>query len=543
MKFSIKAIIVVMSIGWSGCSHPLPDRQPVSIAGLLKEMTDPVSATYFPEPAYKSMQVSSYDRLETTANDSAGWFANKDYDNYIRIEKNRSDSEYVLMDAKGPGAITRWWIPLEEGLKDRILRIYIDNDSIPAIEENYHDFMQGNSRIKWPFAFTASDEKDSASQVGLPPGFKQMSADVYMPLTFAKSCKVTVDRATFYYVIDYRSYPAGTIVVPYTKKTFQDSQTAIDSAANSLLHASAANSDALKKAQTIRPHQTLELELPEGSHAISDLRLKINSAKNKQMNRSAVMMISFDGQQTVWSPVAEFFGGGVYAGAVKNSRLEVDADGAMHCSWSMPYRKNASIILKNYGDEDISAELSLSVKNYEWRPTSMYFHADWHEQAPLNAPPFKDWNYLKVEGKGRYAGDVLTVYAVPKGWWGEGDEKIYIDQDTFPDHLGTGLEDYYGYAWGMAHFFNSPFISMPLRDARGKADWSGYNTMARIRLLDDIVFNTSLRHDIEAWIVKAPVSFSVCTFWYGMPGATGNIHPDEASVVRKLPDFSTAKEK
>jgi hypothetical protein len=39
------------------------------------------------------------------------------------------------------------------------------------------------------------------------------------------------------------------------------------------------------------------------------------------------------------------------------------------------------------------------------------------------------------------------------------------------------------------------------------------------------------------------VSFSVCTFWYGLPGATGNIKPDEAAVVRKLPDFNKTVKK
>jgi hypothetical protein len=44
----------------------------------------------------------------------------------------------------------------------------------------------------------------------------------------------------------------------------------------------------------------------------------------------------------------------------------------------------------------------------------MYFHASWHEESPLNTPPAKDWNYIEIEGKGRYVGDVLTVHSIPK---------------------------------------------------------------------------------------------------------------------------------
>ena len=255
------------------------------------------------------------------------------------------------------------------------------------------------------------------------------------------------------------------------------------------------------------------------------------------MNRATVLEVIADGKETVWSPVSEFFGGGVYARPVKNSKLEVRPDGWMVSNWSMPYKTSAKIIIRNYGTEPVKAELKASVNKYDWDANSMYFHANWHEEAPLNAPPFKDWNYVEISGKGRYVGDILTVYSVPHNWWGEGDEKIYINGESFPSQIGTGLEDYYGYAWGIANYFNSPFISAAERDARGKDNWSGYNTMGKMRLLDDIPFDTSLKVDIEAWIVKAGVSYSVTSFWYGEPGATSNIKPDENAVTRKLPDF------
>ncbi len=47
------------------------------------------------------------------------------------------------------------------------------------------------------------------------------------------------------------------------------------------------------------------------------------------MNRAAVLQIEVDGKQTVWAPVAEFFGGGVYAGVVKNANIEMTSDGWM----------------------------------------------------------------------------------------------------------------------------------------------------------------------------------------------------------------------
>ena len=38
-------------------------------------------------------------------------------------------------------------------------------------------------------------------------------------------------------------------------------------------------------------------------------------------------------------------------------------------------------------------------------------------------------------------------------WWGEGDEKIYVDGEAFPSLFGTGTEDYFGYAWSTTETF------------------------------------------------------------------------------------------
>ena len=99
----------------------------------------------------------------------------------------------------------------------------------------------------------------------------------------------------------------------------------------------------------------------------------------------------------------------------------------------------------------------------------------------MKTRPMADWNYLEVQGQGRYAGDTLSVFSPVKAWYGEGDERIYYDGAKLPAHIGTGTEDYYGYAWGMAGYFSSPFISMPQRDSASQGDWRGYTTTSRLR--------------------------------------------------------------
>jgi hypothetical protein len=81
----------------------------ITLRSLLKEMASPEAITRFPEPSFKLVQQSSYDR-KSTHRDSSGWFANDDYTQFIREEENDGRHEYVMFEADGPGAIVRWWM-------------------------------------------------------------------------------------------------------------------------------------------------------------------------------------------------------------------------------------------------------------------------------------------------------------------------------------------------------------------------------------------------------------------------------------------------
>ncbi len=81
----------------------------------------------------------------------------------------------------------------------------------------------------------------------------------------------------------------------------------------------------------------------------------------------------------------------------------------------------------------------------------------------------------------------LLSFLPEGGWWGEGDEKIYIDENDlkrkFPSHFGTGTEDYYGWAGGVVPTGKDVF-SMPFGSnvrIGNKANPEGYNICMRNR--------------------------------------------------------------
>ncbi len=141
-------------------------------------------------------------------------------------------------------------------------------------------------------------------------------------------------------------------------------------------------------------------------------------------------------------------------------------------------------------------------------------------------------NFVEVKGQGVYVGDTLTVFNGADAWWGEGDEKVFVDGEAFPSHIGTGSEDYFGYAWCRPEFFASPFHAQPT--GAGNLT-SGFSVNSRYRSLDAIPFTTSLKFDMELWHwADTVVNYAPATFWYARPGATGNVKPDPETAAKPV---------
>ena len=118
--------------------------------------------------------------------------------------------------------------------------------------------------------------------------------------------------------------------------------------------------------------------------------------------------------------------------------------------------------------------------------------------------PFQDWNFIDIRGQGVFVGDAWTVLNIQGSWWGEGDEKIYVDSawdQGFPTHFGTGTEDYYGWAGGEVPTRQDEFSAPFLANAR-VGGWMGarpgFNICTRTRSLDAIPFTQRLVFDMES---------------------------------------------
>ncbi|MDD6949780.1 MAG: DUF2961 domain-containing protein [Parabacteroides sp.] len=508
-------------------------QEQVSMQSLLRKMVDRKQLVEYPESIpYKAMQASSYNRASVSP-DQPGWFADSDGVFCIRTEKNRKgETEWVLMEDKGPGAITKIWaVCFYYGLNDTTganLKIYLDGEEEPTINCNFFEFVKGESFVKPPFAMET-----------------RRAGNSYLPIPYAKSCKVTMDKKVFYNIISYRSYPQGTSVRTFSMDEYNQSQILIDSVGYVLERgvygdlASTKNTEAYSFHKTLRPQEKETLLIRKKQKAIEQLVFQLDAEDFDQALRSTVLKISFDGEQTVWTPLGDFFNIGVGLKTYQMWERAVQEDGTMICRWIMPYQHIAELEIENMGKQDIQMSVTAKVMPYTWNDRSMYFHSSWRMDDPTPGFPLFDYNLVNVKGKGIYVGDQFTVLNPEEGWWGEGDEKVYVDDDIFPSLFGTGTEDYYGWAGGVVPNPEDEFYTPFLSNVRVAAPNSmGYNTCTRTRVLDAIPFNRQLDFNIESsgsnrtsWF---HLQYAVNTYWYAKPGASCNRKPLPEMASRKI---------
>lgn len=507
----------------------------ITFSSLLAEMSDPDRLAKFPIPPYQSLQASSYNR-ESNSRDLPGWFADSDGTGYIREESINGKPEYVMMEHTGPGCITKIWTPFfYYDFNNRVgpnVRIYLDGSTTPTFDESLIKLVRGEGTIPAPFAQPSARAGNS-----------------YLPIPFAKSVKVTMVEKPFYNLISYRAYPAGTKVETFQKpKSYDkgDFPVSVTYPVNQIHFFESVN---------IQPGQFAEFKLPTGSNAITNLQLQLGKQQERKLQelssqyfRSTVVSITFDGVETVWCPYGDLFSTiGPYS--EKSARTASRGYNPINFnsifSRVMPYRKNAVVRIYNFNSREIDFGCEIQTKKWKWTKESMHFYARWRPDDIVPGTPFQDWNFIDIQGKGVYVGDSFTVLNIRKdSWWGEGDEKIYVDDawdKGFPTHFGTGTEDYYGWAGGVYPTKEDEFVHPFVNNVKvGGLDGHtlGYNILTRERGLDAIPFNKRLRFDMESsfgtdmrekWNL---LGYSAVTFFYAIPGAVHN-RPDMPEGAKK----------
>ena len=120
-------------------------------------------------------------------------------------------------------------------------------------------------------------------------------------------------------------------------------------------------------------------------------------------------------------------------------------------------------------------------------------------------------------------------------WWGEGDEKFFVDDEKMPSWFGTGSEDYFGYAWSDPRPFQHPYHNQTRADGPGNF---GHASVNRFHVLDNIPFTKAFTFDMEFWhwTPNTQVPYAATSYWYARPGATDDFKEVDAKVLQAIPE-------
>jgi len=400
---------------------------------------------------------SSYDRRG----------GNHDWSNYVRVE----GPEAVLMDAEGPGCITRiWTADPQHGL----LRIYLDDGHEPAITAPFDDLF---SRLPLSFGIGGESPGNYArSRAERLP----MGRTTYCPIPFARRCKVTVEPEDdyLYYQINWRRMTPATSVTTWSPHVTDEAVRC----AEALIQRHATGPDEVGSAEWSatgpgRGHGDSVIYEASGPGVVREIVLALPAFDDEAVRAHALdnlwLVGHFDDDEprdpSIRVPLGPMFLDFGQPRKPRTLMIGTDTNGLLYCRFAMPFRERAVLRLVNRCAVPVGAvRYCVRSDGSDMSDGDLFrFRATWHEETPFG-PDHRDYNgiacrLLNLDGRDNY--ELLNVWGaghfIGCGFHvdlrdaptdraaGEGDEMFFVDDDPELTHYGTGTEDYVNDAWGI----------------------------------------------------------------------------------------------
>jgi len=226
----------------------------------------------------------------------------------------------------------------------------------------------------------------------------------------------------------------------------------------------------------VRPGETKCFAHLQGAGVIRHIWFG-GGADEPNYNRKVLLRMCWDSEQepSVKVPIGDFFGvghaavGSFYSLPLSMYVADSSTKPTRNCWFPMPYADGAALELTNEGTVPYLHYFYIDYEEHRQIPDEVgRFHAQWRRENPTGpvARPsggseIKNLtatdNYIILDGKGRgqYVGCVLSVRGLSPGWWGEGDDMIFVDEEIGEDGSlkwppgihGTGTEDFMNFSY------------------------------------------------------------------------------------------------
>jgi hypothetical protein len=240
--------------------------------------------------------------------------------------------------------------------------------------------------------------------------------------------------------------------------------------------------------------------------------------------RDAILRCWWDGEATpsVEVPLGDFFGlAHARVRLLESALVEVNpgfgSSHGLHAYFPMPFATAARITLEHRGERALGGALPALWYHVDYETydaplpaDALRFHAQFRQERPtvaigrrpnvqlhggVNLDGAENYVALEAEGTGQMAGLVLQINNVAGGWYGEGDDMVFVDGDAWPPAIhGTGTEEIFGGGACPTREFARPYHGFHLIES---PDFAGLVGAYRWFVHDPIRFTRSLRWTVE----------------------------------------------
>lgn len=271
-----------------------------------------------------------------------------------------------------------------------------------------------------------------------------------------------------------------------------------------------------KDSWRIGPGETLNVFESPGPGIITHIWFTIDAQSDNHL-KELVLRMYWEGNSkpSVETPIGDFFGLslGEYF-LYQSAFLNCSSIKGLNCYFAMPFRRSARITVTNEGEKPVGSFYSNI--DYQLVPAlpndALYFHTQYRQATPNEAVKFpsakseinldgeRNYVVLETRGRGQMMGVTLGILQNAEAWFGEGDEMIFIDDDSKPVINGTGTEDYFCGAWSFGGrngavpfsypYNGAPYIALP-------EHVGGRYCMYRWHADNPIAFQRSIKHTLE----------------------------------------------
>ncbi|PWD98535.1 glycoside hydrolase family 172 protein [Marinilabilia rubra] len=508
-------LIIAVLVALTSCAN---NNRELSYSDVVHRMVDFQRLAQLPEKGEESGMFSSHDR-KSKYNHLSGtyhnWSANDDGLTPQFIRKKGDDM--VLAEMDGPGAIVRIW---SANPGKGHVKVFIDGQKEPLIDMPFRDYF--NTSKLTAFGYSNLVYETNAR------GFNN-----YVPITFQESIRIVAEPEWGqYYHFNYITFPDKTEVEVFKKNLSDEAKEALQRVnqyfENDLGERPSESSASLLREETVvlQPEEKQSLVI-EGKRAISAFNVEMKNIPDSLMEevlRKTILSVTWDNNDdpAIWSPLGDFFGSAPGYNHYKTLPMGMTEEG-MYSFWYMPFESLAIIEFQNHSGVPVELDISLKHEDNPFKKNNYgHFHAKWHRDImPVEEERWPDWTVLKTHGEGRFVGMFLSVWN-PKGghcvqyggegqhWWGEGDEKFFVDGEDFPSTFGTGTEDYFGYAWCVPNLFQHAYHSQNYTE-----DNMGHQSLNRWQIIDNVPFQESFEAYMEKYFPnKWPTQYATVAYWY-----------------------------